>query len=67
MIVCVTSDVPGSLRVATFVGPDVVLIDPRLTRRLEQLLRVHPVSTGASIRWMGEAVATQSGTRGEAL
>ncbi len=57
MIVCVTNDFHGSLRVATSVGPDVVLIDPRLPRRLEQLLRAHPISSGASIRWLGEATS----------
>jgi hypothetical protein len=57
MVVCVTQDLPGCLRVATSVGPDVVLIDPRIPRRLEQLLRAHPVSSAASIRWLSEAAA----------
>jgi hypothetical protein len=69
MIVCVTNDFHGSLRVATSVGPDVVLIDPRLPRRLEQLLRAHPISSGASIRWLGEPVskARPSHNRGVAV
>jgi hypothetical protein len=54
MVVCVTHDFHGCLRVATSVGPDTILIDPRLPRRLEQLLRAHPASSGASIRWLSE-------------
>lgn len=54
MIVCVTHEMHGCLRVATSVGPDVIMIDPRLPRRLEQLLRAHPACSGASIRWLSE-------------
>jgi DNA-binding SARP family transcriptional activator len=57
MVVCVTQDLNGCLRVATAVGPDVVLIDPRIPRRLEQLLRAHPTSSSASIRWLSEPTA----------
>jgi hypothetical protein len=35
-----------------------VLIDPRIPRRLEQLLRAHPASSSASIRWISEAVSS---------
>jgi DNA-binding SARP family transcriptional activator len=61
MVVCVTNDIHGCLRVATAVGPDVVLIDPRLPRRLEQLLRAHPASSSASIRWLSETTSTRPG------
>ncbi|HYW90424.1 MAG TPA: BTAD domain-containing putative transcriptional regulator [Chloroflexota bacterium] len=54
MVVCLTNDFHGCLRVATSVGPDVILIDPRMPRRLEQLLRAHPTSGSASIRWLTE-------------
>jgi DNA-binding SARP family transcriptional activator len=60
MLVCVTNDVQSCLRVATSVRPDVVLIDPRLPRRLAQLLRAHPVSSHASIQCIGEAISTSS-------
>jgi CheY-like chemotaxis protein len=38
----------GCLRVATAVGPDVVLLDPALPRRLDSLLKAHPRSSGAA-------------------
>ena len=62
MIVCITNDFHGCLRVVTSVAPDVVFIDPQLPRRLEQLLRAHPASSAASIRWMGEALVAQAPT-----
>jgi DNA-binding response OmpR family regulator len=48
-IVYVTHSADGCLRVATSVGPDIVLLDPRLPAHLEQLLRAHPVSARAQI------------------
>ena len=39
----------GALRVATAVGPDVVLLDPALPPRLTSLLRAHPTSARATI------------------
>ena len=39
----------GCLRVATSVGPDVVLLDPELPARVEQLLRAHPASARARL------------------
>jgi DNA-binding response OmpR family regulator len=39
----------GCLRVATSVGPDIVLLDPALPERLEQLLKAHPTSASAEI------------------
>jgi len=48
-VVYVTHSAEGCLRVATSVDPDVVLLDPRLPRRLERLLHAHPSSSGAQI------------------
>ena len=49
-VVYVTHSAEGCLRVATSVGPDVVLLDSGLrTQRIEQLLRAHPVSRRARI------------------
>ena len=45
-----THSAEGCLRVATSVRPDVVLLDPALPDRLDQLLRAHPVSSGAQLR-----------------
>jgi hypothetical protein len=39
------------LRVATSVNPDIVLLDPRLSRGLLSLLRAHPFSKRAQISW----------------
>jgi len=38
----------GCLRVATAVGPDVVVVDPAMPRRLDSLLKAHPASSGAA-------------------
>jgi DNA-binding response OmpR family regulator len=48
-VVYVTHSAEGCLRVATSVEPDVVLLDPRLPRRLERLLHAHPSSARAQI------------------
>jgi DNA-binding response OmpR family regulator len=54
--VCIAHSVEGCLRVATSVGPDVVLLDPALhTRRLEELLRAHPTSAQATIMHLDAA------------
>jgi hypothetical protein len=39
------------LRVATALGPDIILLDPRLPRALLNLLRAHPLSKSAHISW----------------
>ncbi len=39
----------GALRVATSVGPDLVLLDTRLSGRVESLLRAHPRTAGTTI------------------
>ena len=48
-LVYVTHSVQGCLRVATSVGPDVVVLDSALPPRLEQLLQAHPISARATI------------------
>jgi hypothetical protein len=48
-VVYVAHSPEGCLRVATSVGPDVVLLDPAFPARLESLLRAHPVSARAQI------------------
>jgi DNA-binding response OmpR family regulator len=55
-VVYVTHSADGCLRVATSVGPDVILLDPRLPdpRRLERLLKAHPISAGARILHLSE-------------
>lgn len=49
LVVYATHSVEGCLRVATSVGPDIVLLDPTLPARLERLLRAHPVSARAQL------------------
>jgi hypothetical protein len=39
----------GCLRVATSVGPDVVLLDPAWPPRLESMLRSHPTSARSRV------------------
>jgi CheY-like chemotaxis protein len=48
---CTAHSAAGCLRVATAVGPDVVMLDPRIATRgeLEKRLRAHPVSASADI------------------
>lgn len=41
----------GCLRVATAIGPDIILLDPRLSRGLLSLLRAHPDTRRARISW----------------
>ena len=48
-VVYVTNSAAGCLRVATSIGPDVVLLDPALPAGLERLLHAHPVSSPAQI------------------
>ena len=45
----------GCLRVATSVGPDLILLDASLPRRVERLLKAHPVSARARILRLSEA------------
>jgi DNA-binding response OmpR family regulator len=49
-IVYVAHSADGCLRVATSVGPDTILLDPAMqTKRLEQLLKAHPLSAQSEI------------------
>jgi DNA-binding response OmpR family regulator len=48
-VVYVTHSAEGCLRVATSVAPDMVVLDPALPRRLENLLHAHPASAKAQI------------------
>lgn len=54
-VVYATHSAAGCLRVATSVGPDVVVLDPALPPRLEQLLRAHPTSARARVLHLSEA------------
>jgi DNA-binding response OmpR family regulator len=48
-VVYVTHSPGGCLRVATSVGPDMVLLDPTFPKRLEQLLKAHPRTKAAQV------------------
>jgi hypothetical protein len=48
-------DEGGCLRVATAVGPDVIVVDHSASRRLLRLIRAHPVSARAQIVFAQEA------------
>jgi DNA-binding response OmpR family regulator len=56
-VVYVTHSVDGCLRVATSIGPDIVLLDPRMPQHLEDLLRAHPTSAQAQILHLSEVSA----------
>jgi hypothetical protein len=49
-------DAGGCLRLATCVGPDVIVLDRRSPERLVRLLRAHPVSSTARIDWLPSLV-----------
>jgi DNA-binding response OmpR family regulator len=59
-VVYVAHTVEGCLRVATSVGPDLVLLDPALPPRLEQLLRAHPASAAAAILHLSDDLPRQT-------
>ena len=48
-IACRASSADGCLRVATSVGPDILLLDPRLADRLRGMLRSHPATARSKI------------------
>jgi CheY-like chemotaxis protein len=48
-VVYVTHSAEGCLRVATSVAPDVVLLDADFPRRIERLLKAHPMSAHAQV------------------
>ena len=53
----------GCLRVATSVGPDLILLDASLPRRVERLLKAHPVSSSARILRLSEAALREATPR----
>ena len=58
MVSYATHTLEGCLRVATAVGPDLVVLDPGLPRRLDALLKAHPTSARARImRLSAETIA----------
>jgi len=59
-VVYVTHSADGCLRVATSVGPDLVLLDPALPSRLEHLIKAHPTSAGAQILHLSASVPRQT-------
>ena len=61
LVAYATHSVEGCLRVATSVGPDIVLLDPALPARLERLLRAHPVSAGAKLLHLADWDASRAG------
>ena len=59
LVVYPTHSAGGCLRVATSIGPDLILLDAALPKRLDSLLRAHPTSGSARIVRLGaEALAT---------
>jgi CheY-like chemotaxis protein len=63
-VVYVAHSADGCLRVATNVGPDVVLLDPALPPRLEQLIRAHPNCADAQILHLSVQAAQGADNRG---
>jgi DNA-binding response OmpR family regulator len=53
-VVLTAHSAAGCLRVATSVGPDVIMLDGGLPRQLEKLLRAHPVSARARVIHLSE-------------
>lgn len=51
-VVIKTRDAGGCLRMATSIGPDVIVLDQRVPDRLVRLLRAHPVSSSARLTWL---------------
>ena len=51
-VVYVAHSAAGCLRVSTSIAPDVILLDPALPQRLEDLLHAHPASARAQILHM---------------
>ena len=48
-VACRARSAAGCLRVATAVGPDLVLLDASLSRRLEGMLQSHPATAATAI------------------
>jgi hypothetical protein len=65
-VVLVVEGERACLRVATAVGPDLVLVDPRLSRGLVSLLRAHPFSSRAQVSYslaLGGVTSTTTAER----
>jgi CheY-like chemotaxis protein len=52
-VACVARSAAGCLRVATAVGPDLVLLDARVPRHLEGMLRSHPATATTRVMRVG--------------
>ena len=66
-VALVARSADGCLRVATSVGPDLVLLDARLPERLQGMLRSHPAtarSTVVRISDVSRFTSVQRGSRG---
>lgn len=59
-VACLARSAEGCLRVATSVGPDVVLLDARLPDRLRGMLRSHPATAGSAIVRVSDGETTWS-------
>ena len=60
-VACLAQSAAGCLRVATAVGPDVVLLDSSLPRQLRGMLRSHPATSDSIIVPIAESRACASG------
>lgn len=49
MAACIARSASGCLRVATAIGPDLLLLDARFPVSLERLLRSHPATAGMAV------------------
>jgi DNA-binding response OmpR family regulator len=58
-VVYVAHSAEGCLRVATSVGPDMVVLDRALPPRLERLLHAHPASAKARIMHVDDQMITR--------
>ena len=57
-VVYVTHSAEGCLRVATSVAPDVVLLDADFPRRIERLLKAHPMSGRAQVLHLSDDLSS---------
>lgn len=60
-VVLAARSAEGCLRVATSVGPDVVLLDADLPRWVEKMLRAHPSSRNARVLHLSPAAVPDAG------
>ena len=57
-VACLARSAAGCLRVATSVGPDIVLLDSRLPDRLPRRLCAHPATAASTIVRVADSEAT---------